>query len=153
MFFRNGEGFDSFLETWRWDLWHQTSAWSCPDPSERSHTRHQTIQGGYGPMGDCHQVSPCLSVFSLLACMRSSTPLHRFSYYIRIVYRVTTSLKKSLKSLNFRQVLEILEKSLNFNGNFGRSLKSPWILKMILEILEFRLRMIYRGIPFRLHII
>ncbi len=51
---------------------------------------------------------------------------------------MTTSLKKSLKSLNFRQVLEILEKSLNFNSNFGRSLKSPWILKMILETLEFR---------------
>ncbi len=28
-------------------------------------------------------------------------------------FRVTTSLKKSLKSLNIRQVLEILEKSLN----------------------------------------
>ncbi len=34
----------------------------------------------------------------------------------------------------------ILEKSLNFNGNFGRSLKSAWIFKMILEILEFRVR-------------
>ena len=29
---------------------------------------------------------------------------------------------------------------MNFGGNFGRSLKSPWILKMILEILEFRVQ-------------
>ncbi len=42
--------------------------------------------------------------------------------------------KKSLKSLNFKS---ILEKSLNFSENFGGSLKSPWNLKMILEILEF----------------
>ena len=48
---------------------------------------------------------------------------------------MTTSLKKSL---NFRQVREILEKSFNFISNFGRSLKGPWILKLILEILEFR---------------
>ncbi len=54
--------------------------------------------------------------------------------YLIIMYGVTISLKKSLKSLNFRQVLEILEKSLNFNGNFGSSLKSGWILKLILEI-------------------
>ncbi len=41
------------------------------------------------------------------------------------------------KSLNSRLVIEILEKSLNFCENFGKSLKSPWIFKMILEILEF----------------
>ena len=52
------------------------------------------------------------------------------------INRVATSWKKSLKSLNFTQVLEIPEKSLNFNSNFERSLKSPWILKMILEVLE-----------------
>ncbi len=48
--------------------------------------------------------------------------------------RVAKSFKQSL---NFMLILEILEKSLNFYENFGGSLKSPWILKMILEILEF----------------
>ncbi len=38
--------------------------------------------------------------------------------------------KKSLKSLNFRPVLEILEKSLNSTDSFGRSLKGTWILKI-----------------------
>ncbi len=51
--------------------------------------------------------------------------------------RVATSLKKSLKSLNLMPILEILERSLNFIQNFGISLKSPWILEIILEVLEF----------------
>ncbi len=34
-------------------------------------------------------------------------------------------------------ILEILENSLNCSEKFGGSLKSPWIWKMILEILEF----------------
>ncbi len=36
--------------------------------------------------------------------------------------RLTTPLKKFLKSLNSRLVIEIHEKSLNFNENFGRPL-------------------------------
>ncbi len=55
----------------------------------------------------------------------------------RVECRVATSLKKSLKSLNLKPILEILERSLNFILNFGISLKSPWIVKDILEILVF----------------
>ncbi len=42
------------------------------------------------------------------------------------VCRVTTS----LKSLNFRQVLEILEKSLNFNSNFGRFCRGNFVVTL-----------------------
>ena len=87
----------------------------------------------------CYYVPVIKTAPSVFVCVSvcESYIVHLQSALCTMV-RVTTSLKKFLKSLNFTQVLEILEKSLNFNGNFGRSLKSPWILKMILEILEFR---------------
>ncbi len=54
-----------------------------------------------------------------------------------------TSLTKSLKFLNSRLVLEILEKSFNFNENFGRPLKNLWIYQLSLRSSNLEYSMIY----------